>query len=188
MESNTNRRCSWAGSDLMARYHDDEWGVPVHDDDLLFEMLTLEGAQAGLSWETVLKKREGYRAEFHGFSIPKVAAMTAEDVDRILTNPGVIRHRGKLESTITNAQAIQRIQAEFGSLDAFLWPFVDGKPIVNRWREGDPIPAKTKESDAMSKALAKRGFKFVGSTICYAFMQACGMVDDHFDYCWRANG
>jgi len=175
-------RCSWAVSDLMAKYHDEEWGVPEHDDNKLFEMLTLEGAQAGLSWETVLKKREGYRESFHNFDIPTVAKMTSEDVDRILLNPGVIRHRGKLESTITNAKAVIEVQKEFGSLDTYLWQFVDGTPIVNRTE----VLPKTKESDAMSKALMKRGFKFVGSTICYAFMQACGMADDHSPECWRA--
>lgn len=166
----------------MAQYHDEEWGVPEHDDTRLFEMLTLEGAQAGLSWETVLKKREGYREAFHGFDIPTVAQMTRDDVDRILLNPGVIRHRGKLESTISNAKAVLEVQKEFGSLDAYLWQFVNGTPIVNRTE----VLPKTKESDAMSKALMKRGFKFVGSTICYAFMQACGMADDHSPECWRA--
>lgn len=166
----------------MIRYHDEEWGVPEHDDDRLFEMLTLEGAQAGLSWETVLKKREAYREAFHGFSIPKVAEMTQDDVDRMLQNPGIIRHRGKLESAISNAKAAIAVQKEFGSLDAFLWSFVGGKAIVNRTE----VMPRTPESDAMSKALKKRGFKFVGSTICYAFMQACGMADDHSPECWRS--
>jgi DNA-3-methyladenine glycosylase I len=178
------RRCSWAVSELMAKYHDEEWGVPEHDDDRLFEMLILEGAQAGLNWETVLKKRESYREAFHNFSISRVAEMTGDDVETILLNPGVIRHRGKIESTISNARAALKVQEEFGSLDAYLWSFVDGKPIVNRT---EVLPS-TPVSDAMSKSLKKRGFKFVGSTICYAFMQACGMADDHSPDCFRATG
>lgn len=176
-------RCQWSeGSDLMRRYHDEEWGVPVHDDDRLFEMLTLEGAQAGLSWETVLKKREGYRSNFLGFDIDRVAEMNDEDVERILLDPGVIRHRGKIASVPLNARAAQRVRDEEGSLSAFLWTFVGGETRVNHTGE---IPAKMAESDAMSKALQKRGFKFVGSTICYAFMQASGMVDDHDANCFR---
>jgi len=166
----------------MVKYHDEEWGVPEHDDNKLFEMLTLEGAQAGLSWETVLKKRDSYREAFLGFDVSKVAKMTTEDIDRIMQNPGVIRHRGKLESTISNAKATIEVQKEFGSLDAYLWTFVNNTPIVNRTE----VLPKTAESDAMSKALKKRGFKFVGSTICYAFMQACGMADDHSVECFRA--
>ncbi|AIE84012.1 DNA-3-methyladenine glycosylase i [Fimbriimonas ginsengisoli Gsoil 348] len=169
-------------SDLMARYHDEEWGIPCHDDDRLFEMLSLEGAQAGLSWETVLKKREGYRQEYHGFRIARVAEMTPDDVERILQNPGVIRHRGKLESVVSNAKAVIEIQREYGSLSTYLWSFVGNAPIVNR----ESALASTPESDAMSKALKKRGFKFVGSTIVYAFMQACGMADDHSPDCFRA--
>jgi len=169
----------------MVRYHDEEWGVPVHDDSRLFEMITLEGAQAGLSWETVLKKRDGYRAAFHGFDVERVASMSDQDVERILLDPGVIRHRGKLQSTLNNARRVQEIQAEFGSFDAFVWSFVNGQPRVNQWASMHELPAKTAESDALSKALLKRGFRFVGSTTCYAFMQACGMVDDHMVDCFR---
>lgn len=178
-------RCPWAGSELLAAYHDAEWGVPEHQDERLFEMLTLEGAQAGLSWETVLKKREGYRVGYHGFDIGRVATMSDEEIAALLTEPGVVRHRGKLESVRGNARAILAVQEEFGSLDAYLWSFVGGKPIVNRLRALNDYASTSPESDAMSKALKKRGFKFVGSTICYAFMQACGMVDDHTDDCWR---
>jgi DNA-3-methyladenine glycosylase I len=182
----TRNRCPWVGkNELMIRYHDEEWGQPVHDDDRLFEMLSLEGAQAGLSWETVLKKREGYRRLFHGFEIARVAAMTPADVEAMLQDPGVIRHRGKLESVLTNARATMAVQAELGSLDAFLWSFVGGAPIVRDVRGMGDYPTKTAESDAMSKALLKRGFRFVGSTTCYAFMQACGMVNDHTVDCWR---
>jgi len=170
----------------MVRYHDEEWGRPIHDDQILFEMLMLEGAQAGLSWETVLKKRDAYRQVFHGFDIRRVAAMTSSDIDTIVLNPEVIRHRGKLESVITNAHRTIEVQKEFGSLDKYLWSFVGGAPIVGNFGPNDPIPAKTAESDALSKALKKRGFKFVGSTICYAFMQACGMVNDHTSDCFLA--
>jgi DNA-3-methyladenine glycosylase I len=170
---------------LIACYHDDEWGVPVHDDTRLFEMLSLEGAQAGLNWEIVLRKRDGYRAAFANFDLPTVAAFTLEDVDRIVQDPGVVRHRGKIESTISNARAAIEVQREFGSLDAYLWSFVGGKPIVNRWTAPGELPSRTAESDAMSKALKKRGFRFVGSTICYAFMQAAGLVDDHLESCFR---
>jgi len=170
----------------MVRYHDEEWGRPIHDDQVLFEMLMLEGAQAGLSWETVLKKRDAYRQVFHGFDIRRVAAMTSSDIDTIVLNPEVIRHRGKLESVITNAHRTIEVQKEFGSLDKYLWSFVGGSPIVSNFGPNDPIPAKTAESDALSKALKKRGFKFVGSTICYAFMQACGMVNDHTSDCFLA--
>jgi DNA-3-methyladenine glycosylase I len=172
----------------MARYHDEEWGVPCRDDDRLFEMLTLEGAQAGLSWETVLKKRNGYRTAFHGFQIARVAEMTPADIEKILQDPGVIRHRGKLESTVSNARACQELQREHGSLSNYLWSFVGDEPRVNQWTQLGQIPATTPESDAMSKALRKRGFRFVGSTTLYAFMQACGMVDDHMPDCFRRAG
>ncbi len=187
--ANDRPRCPWVGNnELMRRYHDEEWGTPVRDDDRLFEMLTLEGAQAGLSWETVLKKREGYRRGFRGFQIEAVAQMTDADVEALLLDPGVIRHRGKLASVPNNARAALAVQAEFGSLDAFLWSFVGGQSIVRDLRSLDDYPTKSAESDAMSKALLKRGFRFVGSTTCYAFMQACGMVDDHTVDCWRRVG
>lgn len=168
-------RCAWPTKPLDIAYHDTEWGVPVYEPNVLLEMLTLEGAQAGLSWSTVLAKREGYRAAFRHFDIPRVAAMTAEDVDRLVLDPGIIRHRGKIESTIRNAQIAQGLP-DFPDL---LWSFVGGRPIIGN---GD---TKTPESDAMSKALQKLGFKFVGSTICYAFMQATGMVNDHALECFR---
>lgn len=171
-------RCGWCGEDpLYVRYHDEEWGVPERDDARLFELLTLEGAQAGLSWITVLRKRERYREVFHGFEIARVARMTARDVERVLADDGpmtVVRHRGKIESTISNAKCAIAVQQEFGSLEKYLWSFVGGEPIVKRPKSLKDIPANTPESDAMSKALRKRGFKFVGSTICYAFMQEIG--------------
>lgn len=181
------KRCGWCGDDpLYVRYHDEEWGVPERDDDRLFEMLTLEGAQAGLSWITVLRKRERYREVFRGFEIARVARMTGRDVERLLTDEGIIRHRGKIESTIGNAKCALALQQEFGSLSAYLWSFVGGEPIVNRPRSLKEIAPTTPASDAMSKALKKRGFKFVGSTICYAFMQATGMVDDHLRGCFKS--
>lgn len=179
-------RCAWAGSELLAHYHDREWGVPVHDDRMLFEFITLEGAQAGLSWETVLKKRARYQEAFAGFDPAKVARFTPTRVERLLQDPGIIRHRGKIESTIANARAVLALQREFGSLDCYLWRFVDGKPIVNRPRSPAEVPARTPLSDVLSKDLRRRGFGFVGSTICYAFMQAVGMVDDHAVGCFRA--
>jgi DNA-3-methyladenine glycosylase I len=179
-------RCAWAGSELLAQYHDREWGVPVHDDRMLFEFITLEGAQAGLSWETVLKKRARYQEAFAGFDPAKVARFTPTRVERLLQDPGIIRHRGKIESTIANARAVLALQREFGSLDRYLWGFVDGKPIVNRPRSTAEVPARTPLSDVLSKDLRRRGFGFVGSTICYAFMQAVGMVDDHAVGCFRA--
>jgi DNA-3-methyladenine glycosylase I len=180
-------RCSWAGTTdrLMISYHDDEWGVPSHDDRHLFEMLTLEGAQAGLSWRTILYKREGYRRAFSRFDARKVARYDARAVRALLADPGIVRNRLKVESTIDNARAFLEVQKEFGSFDAYIWAFVGGKPIVNAWTTLSQIPAKTKESDAMSKDLKKRGFRFVGSTICYAFMQATGLVDDHTADCFR---
>jgi DNA-3-methyladenine glycosylase I len=178
-------RCSWAenADAAMQAYHDTEWGVPHHDDRALFELITLEGAQAGLSWRTVLARREGYRTAFHGFDIAKVAAMTDSDLTEVLTNAAVIRHRLKIWSARDNARAALDVIAAHGSLDAWLWSFVDGRPIVNRWRDAARIPATTELSDRMSKVLRKQGFRFVGSTICYAFMQATGMVDDHLVTC-----
>ncbi|MBL8482467.1 MAG: DNA-3-methyladenine glycosylase I [Rhodocyclaceae bacterium] len=179
-------RCAWclADADYIA-YHDQEWGVPERDDHRLFELLTLEGAQAGLSWLTVLRKREGYRAAFAQFDPVRVAAFGTADVEAILQSPQVVRHRGKIESTVSNARAVLAVQQEFGSLADFLWGFVDGKPIINRWRSLDEIPASTDRSQALSCALRKRGFNFVGPTICYAFMQAAGLVCDHLVDCFR---
>ncbi len=181
------KRCGWDPwpSELMLRYHDEEWGSPHHDDDALFELLTLEGAQAGLSWNTILNKREGYRRAFKGFDIDKVARFGEKDVARLLADPGIVRNRLKIASAIANAQATIEARKEFGSFDAFIWSFVGGKPIRNKWKNIRELPAKTAESDAMSKALGKRGFRFVGSTICYAFMQATGMVNDHEVSCFR---
>ncbi len=178
-------RCSWAenADAAMQAYHDTEWGVPHHNDRALFELITLEGAQAGLSWRTVLARREGYRAAYHGFDIARVAEMSDAALTSVLENAGVIRHRLKIWSVRDNARAALSVIEEHGSLDAWLWAFVDGQPIVNRWREPGKVPATTEISDRMSKALRKRGFRFVGSTICYAFMQATGMVDDHLTTC-----
>ncbi len=178
-------RCSWAeNSDAtMQAYHDTEWGVPHHDDRALFELISLEGAQAGLSWRTVLARRDAYREAYHNFDIARVAAMTDSELNTVLTETGVIRHRLKIWSVRDNAQAALSVIKEDGSLGAWLWSFVGGKPIVNRWRDPKQIPATTEVSDRMSKALRKRGFRFVGSTICYAFMQATGMVDDHLVTC-----
>jgi len=179
-------RCEWAGTDpLYVAYHDEEWGSPVHDDRKLFEMLVLEGAQAGLSWSTILNKRAGYLAAFDSFDIETVAAYTEDDVARLLADPGIVRNRLKIESAIGNARGVLEIQKEFGSLDAFLWQFVGGVPMQNAWTSLSEIPAETEESAAMSKALKKRGFNFVGPTICYAFMQAVGMVNDHVTHCFR---
>ena len=180
------KRCGWAGTDpRYVAYHDSEWGVPAHDDRHLFEMLVLEGAQAGLSWSTILNKRDGYREAFDNFEIATVATYTQDDIDRLLANPGIVRNRLKIRSAIRNAQAVLEIQKEFGSLDAYLWQFVDGSPRQNAWGSLADVPAKTEQSDAMSKALKKRGMSFVGSTICYAFMQAVGMVNDHVTSCYR---
>ena len=178
-------RCGWASTPLSIAYHDDEWGVPVHDDRVLFEFITLEGAQAGLSWETILKKRETYREAFADFDPAKVARFTPARVERLLQNPGIVRNRLKIESTVTNAKAFLAVQKEFGSFDAYVWRFVNGSPLSNRRRTMKDLPARTPESDALSRDLAKRGFRFVGSTICYAFMQAVGMVDDHIEGCFR---
>jgi DNA-3-methyladenine glycosylase I len=179
-------RCAWAGEDpLMVAYHDDEWGRPVHDDRVLFEFLVLEGAQAGLSWSTVLRKREGYRKAFAGFDVKKVARFGAADVKRLMGDAGIVRNRLKIESTIENARHVQEVAAELGSFDAYLWRFVGGKPLRARRKTMKDVPATSAESDALSKDLKKRGFRFVGSTIMYAFMQAVGMVGDHVEGCWR---
>jgi len=183
--SKTITRCSWARSPLMIAYHDAEWGVPVHDDRVHFEFLTLEGAQAGLSWETILKKRESYRDAFADFDPDRVARFTAARVERLLKNPGIVRNRLKVVSTVQNAKSFRAIQREFGSFDSYVWGFVGGAPRVSHRRELRDIPPKTAESDAMSRDLLRRGFKFVGSTICYAYMQAVGLVNDHTVDCFR---
>ena len=169
----------------MLAYHDDEWGVPAHDDRHLFEMLTLEGAQAGLSWSTILRKREGYRRLFAGFDPEVVARFTPADVERLLQDPAIVRNRLKVESTVVNAGRVLEVQAELGSFDAYLWSFVDGEPIVGNWRSLSELPAETELSRALSKDLKKRGFRFVGPTVCYAFMQAVGLVNDHTVDCFR---
>ncbi|MGD8866382.1 MAG: DNA-3-methyladenine glycosylase I [Gemmatimonadales bacterium] len=179
------KRCEWARSDLSIAYHDEEWGVPVHGDRTLFEFLILEGAQAGLSWETILKKREGYRAAFHGFDAEVIARYGESDVDRLLADPGIVRNKAKIAAAIQNAKAFLAVREKYGCFDAYIWQFVDDRPIKNAWRSLDEIPAQTPVSEAMSKDLLKRGFKFVGPTICYAFMQAVGMVNDHVIDCFR---
>lgn len=183
------RRCAWAemvrDDARYLAYHDEEWGVPAHDDRHLFEMLTLEGAQAGLSWATILRKREGYRAAFASFDPAKVARFDRRRIERLLQNPGIVRNRAKVESTVSNARATLALRRELGSLDAHLWSFVGGTPVQNRWRSLQEIPAQSDESLAMSKDLKKRGFRFVGPTICYALMQAVGMVNDHELGCFR---
>jgi DNA-3-methyladenine glycosylase I len=182
----TKSRCWWAGSDpLYIAYHDAEWGVPVHDDRTLFEFLVLEGAQAGLSWITILRKREAYRAAFDGFDAEKVAAYGDAKVAELLANPGIVRNRLKVAAAITNARAFLTVQEEFGSFDAYIWRFVDGAPKQNTWREIKEVPAETPESRALSKDLVRRGFRFVGPTIMYAHMQATGMVNDHLVSCFR---
>ena len=179
-------RCAWAGSDpLYVAYHDEQWGVPMHDDQELFEMLVLEGAQAGLSWSTILNKRENYRRAFDGFEIARVAAYGEDDIQRLLADPGIVRNQLKLRSAVRNARAVLEIQAEFGSLDAYLWDFVNGVPIQNTWQTLKEIPAQTPLSEAMSKGLKQRGCTFVGPTICYALMQSVGMVNDHTMDCFR---
>jgi len=179
-------RCPWAGSDpLYVAYHDHEWGVPLHDDQHLFEMLVLEGAQAGLSWLTVLRKREAYRLAFGAFDPSTVARYTPARVERLLQNPGIIRNRQKVESAVNNARCFLKVVEEFGSFDAYVWRFVNGTPIVNAWRSLKELPPRTAESDAMSRNLRTRGFTFVGPTICYAHMQATGMVNDHLVSCFR---
>jgi DNA-3-methyladenine glycosylase I len=181
-------RCPWATTEPNITYHDQEWGVPVHDDRKLFEFLILEGAQAGLSWTTILKKRKNYRKAFHGFRAEKIAHYGARDVKRLLSDTGIVRNRLKIAATIQNANAFLAVRKEFGSFDAYLWGFVGGEPKQNRWRKMSQVPARTTESDAMSRDLVKRGFKFVGSTICYALMQATGMVNDHLVSCPRHSG
>jgi len=179
-------RCDWAGSDpLYVHYHDTEWGVPLHDDRALFEFLVLEGAQAGLSWLTILRRRENYRQVFAGFDPEKVARFNRRRIDRLLADARIIRNRQKIESAVANARAYLAVQEEFGSFDAYIWSFVDGRPIQNRWRRLSDLPAKTPASTALSKDLVKRGFRFVGPTICYAHMQATGMVNDHLVDCFR---
>src|SRR5690606_11950940 len=179
-------RCAWAGVDpLYLRYHDEEWGVPLHDDRALFELLTLEGAQAGLAWITILRKREAYRAAFDNFDPARIARYDRRRVTRLLADPGIVRNRLKIEATVSNARAFLAVQEAFGSFDAYLWRLVDGRPRVNRWRTQKQVPARTPVSDALGKDLARRGFRFVGSTICYAFMQASGMVNDHLTGCFR---
>ena len=181
-------RCSWSSSDpIYITYHDTEWGVPLHEEHKWFEFIVLDGAQAGLSWLTVLRKREHYRKVFDNFHPATVALYDADKIQELLLDPGIIRNKLKVNSAVKNAQAFLRIQKKFGSFDNYIWQFVDGKPIVNSWETLDQIPAKTRESDAMSKDLIKRGFTFVGSTICYAFMQAAGMVNDHLVDCFRYN-
>jgi DNA-3-methyladenine glycosylase I len=180
------KRCAWCGNDpLYVAYHDDEWGVPVHDDRRLLEFLILEGAQAGLSWLTILRKRENYRKAFHDFDCNRIAGYSRRDIARLLTDPGIVRNRLKIESAIKNAQGVLDIREEYGSLDAFLWRYVDGLPMRNTWKHMAEVPAKTEVSDRMSRDLKKRGFTFAGSTICYAFMQAVGMVNDHTTDCFR---
>ena len=178
-------RCRWAKNEVNIRYHDREWGVPVHDERRLFEFVILEGAQAGLSWDTVLKKRDRYREVFDGFDPEKVARYDVRKVRTLLKDPGIIRNRLKIAATIGNARAFLQVQEEFGSFDAYIWKFVGGRPKQNAWKTHKRVPATTAESDAMSKDLQKRGFRFVGSTICYAFMQATGMVNDHAVSCFR---
>ena len=185
-EKNVKHRCPWAGdTPIYVKYHDEEWGVPVTDDKKLFEFIILEGAQAGLSWLTVLKKRENYRQLFDGFDVQKVARYSSKKIESLLLNPGIIRNRLKVESAVQNAKAFIKIQEEFGSFSDYQWRFVDGKPIKNKFKSMKELPASTKESDVLSKDLKKRGFNFVGSTIIYAHMQAVGMVNDHLVSCFR---
>ncbi len=180
------KRCVWAGNDpLYCAYHDKEWGVPLHDDRALFEFLTLEGAQAGLSWITILKKRPAYRAAFDGFDAAKIARYGTGKIESLMQDAGIVRNRLKIEAAVINARKFLEVQDEFGSFDAWIWRFVEGEPRQNRWRAHAEIPAQTSESDAVSKELKRRGFKFVGSTICYAYMQATGMVNDHTVDCFR---
>jgi DNA-3-methyladenine glycosylase I len=180
------KRCEWASrSELEQSYHDKEWGVPNHDDRSLFEFLVLEGAQAGLSWSIILKKRQGYRKAFAGFDVQKIACYSEKDVTRLLANSEIIRNRLKITGAITNAMAYLKVQEQFGDFDSYIWRFVDGRPIQNAWKKMADVPASTPESEAMSRDLQARGFKFVGSTICYAFMQAVGMVNDHVVDCFR---
>jgi DNA-3-methyladenine glycosylase I len=177
--------CTWARNPLAIAYHDAEWGVPCHDDRKLFEFLVLEGAQAGLSWDTILNKRENYRMALDEFDPQRIARYPSKKLGALLLNPGIIRNRLKIASAVKNAKAFLQVQKEFGSFDAYIWQFVDGKPLLNHWRSGEKLPASTAQSDAISKDLKKRGFTFVGSTICYAFMQAMGLVNDHVVDCFR---
>lgn len=179
------QRCHWASTELSIVYHDEEWGVPLHNDRALFEFLILEGMQAGLSWETILKKRDSFRAAFDQFNAKKIAVYDQDRIADLLNNPGIIRNRLKVLAAVQNARSFLTVQKEFGSFDAYIWKFVGGKPIQNRWKEPKETPAETAESKAMSKDLLSRGFKFVGPTICYAFMQATGMVNDHLVHCFR---
>lgn len=179
------QRCPWARSELEIAYHDAEWGVPLHDERGLFELLILEGAQAGLSWSTILQKREAYRRAFDGFDAEKIARYTAAKKAALLRDEGIVRNRLKIEAAVGNAKAFLKVREEFGSFDTYIWGFVGGKPIRNRFRRPSEVPARTPESDAMSKDLRRRGFRFVGSTICYAYMQATGMVNDHLVTCFR---
>ena len=179
------KRCDWASNDLACAYHDEEWGVPVHDDRKLFEFIVLEGAQAGLSWDTILRKREAYRKAFDNFDPEKVARYTEKRLEKLMQDAGIIRNRLKIASTVSNARAFLDIQEEFGSFDAYVWRFVNGKPIVNKWKKREEVPAITPEAEAMAKDLKARGFKFMGPTICYAHMQATGMVNDHTTDCFR---
>jgi len=183
--SDDRMRC-WGGEDpLMRRYHDEEWGVPVHDDNAHFELIVLEGAQAGLSWRTVLNRREGYREAFGGFDPAVVAEYTPERIDGLLIDPGIIRNRRKVESAVGNARAFLRVQEEFGGFDEYIWGFVGGGPVMNEFRSWDEVPTETEVSRAMSRDLKRRGFSFVGPTICYAYMQSVGMVNDHLVHCFR---
>ncbi len=185
MDVNGKTRCPWAANERSIRYHDEEWGVPLHDDRALFELLSLEGAQAGLSWDTILRKRENYRAAFHQFDARAIARYTEARVNALLRDPGIVRNRLKITSVVSNAAALLALQKECGSFDAYIWQFTGGRVKRNAWRSLSEVPARTAESDAMSKDLARRGFRFVGSTICYAFMQAAGMVNDHLVGCFR---
>jgi DNA-3-methyladenine glycosylase I len=185
-ERDAVNRCAWAGSDPeMVAYHDTEWGVPVHDDPTHFEFLVLEGAQAGLSWSTILHRRSGYRKAFAGFDVAKVARFTPAKVEKLLTDPGIIRNRAKVESTVRNARAFLEVAEEFGSFDAYVWGFVGGRPMLNRWRRIGQVPATSPESEALSKDLRQRGFGFVGPTVCYAHLQATGLINDHLVSCFR---
>lgn len=186
IENRNPVRCPWClKSDLYIRYHDEEWGVAVHDDRVHFEFLILEGAQAGLSWSTILNKREGYRKNFADFDVEKVARFTPARIEKILKDPGIVRNRLKVQAAVNNAKRFKEVQKEFGSFNRYIWQFVNGKTIINRWKELSQVPATTKESDALSQDLVKRGFKFVGSTVMYAHMQACGLVNDHLVSCFR---
>ncbi len=182
----SKKRCAWPGSDdLMVAYHDDEWGVPLHDDRKLFEVLVLDAFQAGLSWRTILNKRENFRAAFDGFDVERIARYRKPKIERLLEDAGIVRNRMKVEATVANAKGLLKVQEECGSFDSYIWQFVDGTPKQNRWRSLKQLPANTPASDRMSKDLKDRGFKFVGTTICYAFMQAAGMVNDHLVTCFR---